>query len=274
MSVLEAIFLGIVQGLTEFLPVSSSGHLAIAQHYLPNFHQPGVLFDVLLHLGTLLTIIIYFRREIFSIFTSLLPKPQGGLDPREEAARKAHRNLAFFIVVGSLPAAGVGLGFEQQLIKLFSSILLVGAMLMVTGTALFLAESIPQSAPGKRQIGTGNALIIGLAQAFAIIPGISRSGLTIAAALLRGIEGEAAVRFSFLLSIPAILGAVALSCKDLDQIPAGEIWAYVAGSLTAVIIGLASLWLLQKMVRLRRLRLFAYYCWVVGATVLLIALLS
>ncbi len=272
MSVREAVFLGIVQGLTEFLPVSSSGHLAIAQHCLPNFHQPGVLFDVLLHLGTLLAIIIYFRKEILSILSSLLPKPQRGLVPQEEATRKAYRNLAFFIVVGSLPAAGIGLGFEQQVIRLFSSIPLVGAMLIVTGMALFLAEIIPRRASGRKRVGIGDALIIGLAQAFSIIPGISRSGLTIAAALLRGIDGEAAVRFSFLLSIPAILGAVALNLKNLDQVPSGETWAYIAGTLTAVIIGLASLWLLQKMVRLRRLRLFAYYCWVVGAAVLVIAL--
>ena len=272
MGALEAVFLGIVQGLTEFLPVSSSGHLVIAQHYLPNFHQPGVLFDVLLHLGTLLAVIIYFRQEVFSIGSSLLPRPKRDLSPQEETARKVHRNLAFFILLGSLPAAGIGLGFEEQIIRLFSSILMVGAMLIVTGTVLLLAEIIPRRTSGKKQVGIGDAIIIGLAQAASIIPGISRSGSTIAAALLRGIEGESAVRFSFLLSIPAILGAVVLNLKNLDQIPSGETWAYIAGTVTALIVGLASLWVLKEMVRLRKLKFFAYYCWVVGAAVLVINL--
>ena len=272
MGIQEAVFLGIVQGLTEFLPVSSSGHLVIAQYYLPNFHQPGVLFDVLLHLGTLLAVIVYFRKEVLSICRSLLPRPERDLGARDEAKRKADRNLAFFIIIGSLPAVGVGLGFEEQIISLFSSILMIGAMLIVTGIALFLAESLPRSAQGKEQVGASNALIIGLAQAAAIIPGISRSGSTISAALLRGIDGETAVRFSFLLSIPAILGAVVLNIRNLDQIPFGEVRAYVAGTVTALAVGLASLWFLKKMVRLRRLKLFAYYCWAVGGVVLAINL--
>jgi len=261
MTLLQAMLLGLVQGLTEFLPVSSSGHLAITQHFLPGFSQPGVLFDVLLHLGTMLAVVIYFRRDLGRLAGALRP---GG----DAVARRTLRLL----IVASIPTALIGLSFKDFFESLFDNLPVVAGMLLVTGTLLFVAERLRRRAqPARREaaLTTGDALVVGCVQGLAIIPGISRSGSTIAALLLKGVDGETAARFSFLLALPAVFGATLLQLRHLDQLAAGQLPAYLAGTLVAFAVGYAAIHLLLAVVRRQRLAWFAGYCWLVGLAVLL-----
>ncbi|MEA3466029.1 MAG: undecaprenyl-diphosphate phosphatase [Thermodesulfobacteriota bacterium] len=258
MTLIHAILLGLLQGATEFLPVSSSGHLAIAQHFIDGFSQPGILFDVVLHVGTLCAVIIYFWKDIAQITTSpWCRQPQG----------KAYRHLLQLIIFGSIPTAVIGLTFKDELTGLFHNIPVICAMLLITGTLLFIAERWRSAKRKESRLTIKDALITGLVQGFAIIPGISRSGSTIAILLFRGVDGVTAARFSFLLSMPAVGGAALLSLRDLDGLGAGELPLYLAGGVTAFVSGLLSIHLLMAVVRNKRLCAFALYCWGAAAVV-------
>jgi undecaprenyl-diphosphatase len=259
MTIVQAIVLGMVQGVTEFLPVSSSGHLVIFQH-LFGLQREQLQQVVFLHFGTLLSILVVFRREIVEMMT-------------------VHRRLIGLILLGSVPAAAVGLQFHRLIEATFSSLFVVGACLLITGLLLTLAERARQVlrafAGEAEQIELSkvrpvDALIVGVAQAVAILPGVSRSGATISAALLCGLKRDAAARFSFLLAIPALGGAAALELRGL--VKAGEaphdLWAVVAGVITAFVTGVVSLKLLIAVLRKRRLLIFAAYCFLMGIVVL------
>ncbi len=253
------IALGVLQGLTEFLPVSSSGHLVLAQSLIPGFVQPGVLFDVLLHGGTLLSILVYFRRDIAGLFRCLWP----GGDP-------ASRRLLGFLLVGTVPTAAIGLLFQEPLRALFHEPRAAAAMLLVTGALLWLSEALARPRDGLAQLGMPRAAAIGVVQGFAIVPGISRSGSTIAAATLLGIRGEDAARFSFLLSIPAVLGAVVLEVGGALGEEAVPVLPYAAGVLAAFLSGLWAIRFLMMVLRRGRFRWFAAYCWALGLGYLLL----
>ncbi|TYO97508.1 undecaprenyl-diphosphatase [Geothermobacter ehrlichii] len=261
MSIGQAVFLGLLQGLTEFLPVSSSGHLVIAQHFLTGFRQPGVLFDVMLHVGTMLAVCLYFRHDLAALLSAPLR--------RNEEDRRQLRLLGL-LALASVPTAIIGLSLEDFFSRLFHSLPTVAAMLLVTGSLLFVAERLRRGERGIDRLGAFDALLVGTVQGLAIIPGISRSGSTIAVLLLRGVDGEAAARFSFLLALPAVGGAALLSLRDLRAVQAAEIPAYLAGTLAAFLIGLASIHLLMGVIRKRRLLVFAVYCWLVGLLFLLV----
>jgi len=255
MHLIEAILLGLLQGLTEFLPVSSSGHLAIAQHFLPTFQQPGVLFDVLLHVGTMVAVIIYFRRELLRLITSPW---------RKDAEATVDRRILLLIILGSVPTGIIGLLFKDFFEGLFHNLPVVAVMLLVTGTLLFVSERLRKPGRKEDQMTWSDAVVTGLVQGMAIIPGISRSGSTIATLLIKGVDGETAARFSFLLALPAVFGAALLSLKDLDAVPAGDIPAYLGGTAAALLVGLASIHLLMGVIRRRRLVWFSVYCWLAG----------
>lgn len=258
MTLLSAILLGLLQGLTEFLPVSSSGHLAIAQHFIDDFSQPGVLFDVMLHVGTLCAVLLYFWQDVAQLVTA----------PWSRQPQAQHyRHLLKLIVLGSVPTAAIGLTFKDQLTAVFDNIPLVCAMLLVTGCLLFAAERWRRSARHEQQLTVADALLTGLVQGLAILPGISRSGSTIAMLLFRGVDGPTAARFSFLLSMPAVAGAALLSVGDVNGLQNGQWPLYLAGSATAFASGLISIHLLMAVVRNRRLAAFALYCWAVAAVV-------
>jgi len=259
----QAVFLGIIQGLAEFLPISSSGHLAIAQHYLPGFEQPGVLFDVLLHLGTMLAVVLYFRREIGALLTSPLR--------RTEEQRNNFRLLGL-LLLASVPTGIIGLSFKDTFEGLFSNIPVVSAMLLVTGSMLFLCERFRRGERDEGHLTGGDAILVGIAQGLAIIPGISRSGSTIATLLLKGVKGETAARFSFLLALPAVGGATLLSLKDLQEVSTAAVPAYLAGTLSAFLVGLLSIHLLMGVIRRRRLAAFGIYCWAAGLLFLFLSL--
>ncbi len=267
MSLLEAVLLGLVQGLTEFLPVSSSGHLVIVQHFLPGFQQPGLLFDLLLHLGTVGAACIYFRRELKSIIGSLLPGA-GQSGPEAVVGRK----LAWLIVLASVPTAVIGLAFKKQFTLLFERPGLAAAMLLITAALLWSADRIPKAQRSLEQMGWREALLIGTVQGLAIIPGISRSGSTIAVGIYCKLDRNLAARYSFLLMIPAVLGASLLEARhllELCRMP-GNFGVLLAGTLTALIVSYLTIDVLMRLVRQKRLSYFAYYCLAVGLGTLLV----
>jgi undecaprenyl-diphosphatase len=266
-TIIQAIILGIVQGLTELLPVSSSAHLVIAQSFMSGFHQPGVLFDAILHLGTMASVIYFFRKDLVSMLSSILPGPP--MPPVPEAQRKAYRRLLFLILISTFITGLIGLLFRERIEILFTSVKVAASMLFVTGLFLFFSDWKKHATKTESDLSITDALIIGIVQAIALIPGISRSGSTIACGIFLGLSREAAARYSFLISIPAILGAVVLQSRHVSVIGAWEIAPYLLGFVAAAVTGFFSLQLLYFIIRKARLRYFAYYCWLAGGAVLI-----
>ncbi|MEI9479566.1 MAG: undecaprenyl-diphosphatase UppP [Deltaproteobacteria bacterium] len=261
MRVLQAIFLGVVQGLTEFLPVSSSGHLVFFQS-LFGLDESQVAFDVMLHLGTLLAVVVYFRTDISQILLGTWAWVKG----RREGEEKV--KLLLWIVVATIPTGLMGILFKDWFESLFSRPQTVGFMLLVTGGALWLTRTVKRKEKTTGEMGAIDALIIGIAQGVAIIPGISRSGATISTGLFRGLNRELAGKFSFLLSIPAILAATLLKFREIDT-SSGIGLAFI-GTAVAFFVGLFSLKLLMKIIRAGKLSGFAYYCWAIGIVMILL----
>lgn len=256
MDIIKVILLGLVQGLTEFLPVSSSGHLVLAAEVL-NFHEKGIAFEVFVHLGTLFSVLIAFRKDIQKMLVAPFQYLRAKTNDEEV---KNYFFLDIYIICGTIPAALIGLLFKSEIESVFSNILLVISMLAVTGTLLLLSRFI---SPRDENITLSKGFLIGIAQAFAILPGISRSGSTIVTGIFLGLNRENAARFSFLLALPAILGASILKINDLltmgnNSIPVGYLFI---GTAVAFISGyLAILWLLN-VVKKGKLEWFAYYCY-------------
>lgn len=252
MSILDAALLGLVQGLTEFLPVSSSGHLAIIEHVWRLPEAQRLPLTTMLHLGTAAAMLFFFGRRLAGIIA--------GCFASQPEARVPNRRMVGYIVLGSAPAALVGLLLEDRIALAFSSPALIGAMLVVTGAALFGTRFVRAE---ERTLGWGRAFTVGIAQAVAILPGISRSGATIAAGLYMGVGREESFEFSFLLAVPAIVAAALLelrkaSLSHLNPVSVG------LGMMVALIAGLAALILLRRAVTGRKLYWFAFYCWLAG----------
>jgi undecaprenyl-diphosphatase len=256
MSLIEALILGIIQGLTEFLPISSSGHLEMAKVLFGSDRLPeeGLLFTVLVHGATALATVVVFRKDVWGLISESL-KPSG----TEE------RKYISWILISMIPAVVVGLVWEDEIEALFTGqILLVGVMLLITGLMLFYADRAKHT---DRTVDPFRAFFIGVAQAIAILPGISRSGATISASLLMGVDREKAARFSFLMVVPLILGKMTLDLKDVMD---GEIHLngqglpLLVGFIAAFVAGyLACTWMIA-LVKRSKLTGFAIYCWVVG----------
>jgi undecaprenyl-diphosphatase len=257
-SLSAAILLGLIQGLTEFLPVSSSGHLAVTQHFLPGFHQPGVLFDINLHLGTLMAVLIYFRSEIKLLVNGILP---GG-------AGAPGRRLALMLIIGTIPAVVVGLLFGPLVEKSFTQLGVVGVGLLITGTLLLLSTRWTRTDRDIESVTVKDALTVGLLQSTALVPGISRSGTTIIGGLSRGLSRAAAARFSFLLSIPAILGGAVYEIPKARHLPEEALVNYAAGFIVALVVGYIAIEVVLRSLANRRFHLFGYYCLVAGGGVL------
>jgi undecaprenyl-diphosphatase len=262
MTVFQAIFLGVVQGLTEFLPVSSSGHLVFFQS-LFGLEEPQLAFDVMLHLGTLLAVVVYFRTDISQILLGTWAWLKGRREGEEEA------KLLLWIVVASVPTGLMGILFKDWFESLFSRPKTVGLMLLVTGLLLWLTRIVKKNEKTAGKMGVIDALIIGIAQGVAIIPGISRSGATISSGLFRGLRRELAGKFSFLLSIPAIVGATLLEFREIDL--GSGIGLTFIGMAVSFFVGLFSLKLLMNIVKKGRLSHFSYYCWAIGIFMILLA---
>lgn len=245
--------------MTEFLPISSSGHLVIGSAIL-NFHEPGISFEVFLHCGTLVAVIFVFRKDLLLMFRALFAS---------RAVRQADPELALFfqwninIIIATLPAVAVGLLLKDSIDRIFDNILITFVMLALTGVTMVLTRFIHDK--GKA-VNRPRALIIGVAQALAILPGLSRSGSTIFAGILLGVNRETAARFSFIMSIPAILGAVVLNTGDLiaSPPPNDRLLAIMGGTLASTISGYYAIVLLMKIVRRGKLEWFGYYCLLVS----------
>ncbi|MHB0885653.1 MAG: undecaprenyl-diphosphate phosphatase [Bacillota bacterium] len=247
--------LGVVQGLTEFLPVSSSAHLVILDNLL-GVRQPTMSLAIFLHLGTLLAVVTVYFRRLLGILVGMFTGRREG-------------RLGWFIVIGSIPAAVLGLALKDVFARAFASVLVSGVMLLVTGAILFWSGRLARGRRDERSMTAGDALVVGAFQAVAILPGISRSGSTIAGGLWRGIEPKLAADFSFLLSVPAVLGAGLLDIREaLKGGEALDLRALILGAGLSFIFGYIAIKWLIAVVRRGRLEAFAYYCWAVGLAVI------
>ena len=268
-----AVVLGVIQGLTEFLPVSSSGHLVLFQN-LFGLKEPEIFFDVSLHVGTLAAICVFFFKDLREIATTLFSVStwsarEGSVWKR--LCRKPEIRLFGLILVGTLPTGFLGLLFRPMAAKAFSSILVVGTMLLVTGMLLWLTRGLKRGGRNAAQLTILDALFIGTIQGLAILPGISRSGSTIAMGLFRGIDRETAARYSFLLSIPAILGAMALEMGEAVASGFPPMRVVLLGSFIAAVVGYGSLRILVHLVKKGDLHAFAPYCWLLGGVAIAIS---
>jgi len=251
---LNEIILGVIQGITEWLPVSSSGHLVIAQHYMGLRENIGL--DLMLHVGTLLVVLLIFRSDIINILKSLTVYAK---------TRKvdAHTRLALYVVLGSIPTGLIGILLKDQIESAFSSVRAAAIALIVTGFVLWATKYDWK----KGKLGVRESLLIGLAQGAAIFPGISRSGSTISTGIVLGIDRETSARYSFLLFIPAIFGALLF---QIDEFHAVDIGGMVAGTLAAMVVSYFVINILLDIVKKGKLHYFSYYCWAVGLLVLVL----
>jgi len=259
-AIIQAIILGIIQGLTEFLPVSSSGHLELAKYFLgyKATQNESMIMTVTLHAATALSTIIVFRKDIAEIFAGLFKAVKNSDYKNNESFF-----FAIKIILSMIPAALVGVLFDEQLEALFNEqIVLVGFMLILTGGLLFLADRAKDS---ERSVSIPNAIIIGIAQAIAILPGISRSGATISTSVLLGVDKSKSARFSFLMVIPLILGKMAKDLLDDDFIMSTESLTQVGiGFVVALITGIIACTWMIKIVKNSQLKYFAFYCFAMG----------
>jgi len=263
---IEAIILGIIQGATEFLPISSSGHLILLPSIF-NLDEPNLNAIAIAHQGTLLAVLIYFRHDLWQIIKAVFK----GLRARTPLAHTESR-IGWFIAFGSVPAIIVGLLFASSIDRLLAKPATAAAALIITGIILIIGE---QLVTGKKQLsgmGWMDALVIGVFQALALVPGISRSGITITAGLGRGLDRETAARYSFLLGVPAIAGAGLIAAAELAQSPtvAEQVPQLLVTFATAAIVGYACIHFLLSWLRQRTLYLFAAYCIIFGTVYLMI----
>lgn len=273
MNIFEIFLLGTVQGLTEFLPISSSGHLTVLQNLL-GFTEPELLLDVVLHFGTLFSIFFYFRIELKKILTetgAFIKSVASGRLGVKDVSDYPYAALALMVIVGTLPTLFIGGLFRPLVEKLFGSVVAVGFALLVTGLVLMISRYATGGRIRKEGLFFAAAFAVGVAQGLALIPGISRSGATIVCGMMFGLDRNLAARFSFLLSIPAIIGAVTLEfvALPLSQMPVLHL---TTGFLTAAGIGFISLKILMGVVKKGRLYYFSPYCWAIGLLVIWVGL--
>ena len=278
MSIFESIILGIVQGLTEFLPVSSSGHLALLQHFFNIDGEKVLLFSVMLHMGTLISLIAVYHRTlwdlILELFATIGDLIRGkGLNMEHNETRK----LGVMIVVASIPTAIIGVLFNDFFESLYTSITAIGFALILTGAMLFFVESVKRKSRNKiiGDMKIRDAIFVGICQGIAIIPGVSRSGATISGSLMTGLSRDAAIKFAFLISFPTILGAGLLEIpKALITGTAGEeMVTMLAGMIFAAGFGFAAIKTMIKIVSNKKLYIFSAYTGTLGLAVVLYGIL-
>ena len=276
MSLLSAIFLGLVQGITEFLPISSSGHLAIAQQLLNSSvgaEVPG-FFDVLLHLGTLFAVFAAYWEDIKDMVVELFCGVRDLARHSTPTPVPPARRMILLIIVATLPLFVI-VPFEDQIDALSGNLYFVAAALIVTGFLLFISDRVPKGRKTAKNATLKDAIAVGIGQAIATCPGISRSGTTITVGCLVGYERSFAVRFSFLMSIPAILGANILSLKDaMETVIWADLPVYLVGVAVAAVSGYACIRLLKMIAAKGKFGAFAYYCWAVGLVTLIATFLQ
>ncbi len=266
---IQAIIMGLVQGLAEFLPVSSSGHLVLSKFILGAELGTSALFEILLHVGTLLAVFVFYWKDVLNLIKEgllLIKDSFLFVFKRKKFDLYLERKMVVFIIVASIPTAILGLLMEAFLEDLFlSSVVAVGFALLVTGTMLMLIRKMPKSDKTLEEMKGRDAFTIGLVQGIATIPGISRSGSTVTAGLFCGLDKEFAFRFSFLMSIPAILGAAVLKMMDVNIADlTANAGPYAVGMIVAAVVGYASIRWLKNLIQKDQFHYFGYYCLAVG----------
>lgn len=272
MTYFSAFLLGLVQGVAEFLPISSSGHLAIAQNLLGMKGAGAVpeFFDVLLHLGTLVAVFVAYWSDIREMIVEFFHGTDDLIHRKTPTPVPPARRLIVLIVIATLPLVAV-LPIHKQVQGLSNNMIFIGAALIVTGFLLFGSDLMRKGRKTEKNATWVDALVVGVAQAIATMPGISRSGMTITAGCFTGYERKFAVRFSFLMSIPAILGANILSIGDaIGTVVVAEIPMYLVGVVTAAVVGYLCIRLLKMIADKGKFGFFAYYCWAVGLLTLVL----
>ncbi len=277
MDIIQAIILGIVQGLAEFLPIASAGQVILVTHIL-NVTFPtesgALAFNTLLHFGTLTAVVGFFYRDIIKIIKAFISSISDlfngtfGTNLKDDI----YKRLAWLLIIGTIPVAIVGVLFTKTFESLFNNVVAVGCFLIINGFILFLSEYFAKRGDKKvKEITFKNALVIGAFESLALFPGISRSGSSISAGLLSGLDRVCAARFAFLLAVPAIAGAVAVEFKNIGALSETNTASIIAAYIAVVIFGYLSLGLLIRIIRSTSLRIFAYYCWIVGALTLILS---
>lgn len=258
MEIIDSIILGLIQGLTEFLPISSSGHLVIGKHLL-GLSAPGAIIEIILHFGTFFSIIIYYRKYLLNLILDAFSNNSG-----------ESRKIIGLILVSIIPAGVIGILFDDYIEKLFSNLYLVGINLIITGIILF-STRFTHEKKAKSSLTITKVIIIGIAQAIAILPGISRSGITISTALFLGINEKEAARFSFLMALPVLFGASILKIKDA-LVFSEDISTYniFIGFMLSLITGYICLSILVNILNKKKLWLFSFYCLIIGFLIIVL----
>ncbi|NIM98470.1 MAG: undecaprenyl-diphosphatase [candidate division Zixibacteria bacterium] len=262
MSLLEAIILGAVQGLTEFLPISSSGHLVLGE-FLLKVKFDDISFEVFAHAGTFVSVVVVFRHTIWSMLEAVWSKSKSIFVVGDKSSGSEDWRLFWLIIAGSIPAGIAGLLLKDQVEFFFASVALVSFMLLFTGTVLLLTQFFGAS---RKKITLSDAFTVGLVQALAMVPGISRSGLTIGTGIFKGLERSKAAEFSFLLSLPAILGASLVELKEVraQSEVSHNLAIHLVGAATAFVVGYLAIRFLLNMIKKGKFQYFGYYCLAVG----------
>lgn len=279
MTVLQAILLGLVQGITEFLPVSSSGHLSIFQNLfgMTTAEDNNMMFDVLLHLGTLVSVVLVYRKDIREILYDCRAYYRALRNPKQAEGDRRYPGvkLLLMMIVATLPLVII-LPVKDYIERLYYSTAFIGIALILTGAMLFVADRMDRGRKTARSMGLWDALMVGVCQAIATVPGLSRSGTTITAGISTGLERQFAVKFSFLISIPAVLGANLLSL--IKAIGEGVDWAslpaWLVGTVVAGGVGYVAIWFMRSIARKGKFGWFAYYCAAAGVVTLIITIVQ
>lgn len=263
MEIIDSFLLGLIQGLTEFLPISSSGHLVLGKEMLGGDFKKNITFEVIVHFGTLCSILLYYKKEIGAILSSLWNLFCNLSEIQQRYKSDNNIKLSWFILISMIPAALVGLTMEDTIERVFLSPFPVSVMLLVTGTILFTTRFRSEH---PNDLTAGSAFGIGLAQAFAILPGISRSGSTISLGLYLGIKREEVANFSFLMVIPVIGGAMLLKTVEMVEagVPFDTLLGLFIGFITSFVSGYFALKYLIILLRSKGIHPFAWYCWILG----------
>ena len=277
MTYLQAAILGIVQGLAEFLPISSSGHLALLQYFFGVEADSVLLFTVMMHVGTLVSVFIIYRKDIWALILELIDTIKDlctGKGPRIDSSPM--RRMGFMIIVATIPTALIGLIFEDFFESLYASIVSIAIGLIFTGIILFVAERMGRSDKGPMEMKWRHAIFIGIMQGVAICPGVSRSGSTLFGSLISGLKREFAVEFVFLISIPSILGSVVMEMPKAlaEGMDASMVGPLILGVILAALSGIFAIKAMIKVVSNKRLIGFTIYVWIVAACVLAYSLLA
>ncbi|MCB5249317.1 MAG: undecaprenyl-diphosphate phosphatase [Candidatus Cloacimonadales bacterium] len=270
MNFFQAIFLGLIQGLTEFIPVSSSGHLVLAQHFLGIEGGGDISFEIFMHLGTLVAVIIFFHRQIWDLIMSLFSW-KSGLDGENH---RKNRSIIAYLIIATLATGFFYLIFGDLLKGAYDKPLFVAFMLLFTGILIFVSDFVKNTSTPSSNIGIIKSVLIGLAQGIAIIPGISRSGSTISASLFCGVKRKDAAHFSFLLSIPAILAANIGELESLMALDMSVLHIYLAGLVASFVSGYMVIAFLIRLIQSGSLKYFAYYVWLISLLAITLILIG